>query len=446
MGNVKYNIESLDSEAGVIASLIHHPEYRWFCDRLLPNHFSDTGNRCIYTAVTGLADMDIKTIDAYNIMEYLSSTEATKSIAKAVTLDRIKECCEMSDVLARHSQEEFTLCVNNVLDAAFRRDAIKKLEECERLCADRDTVDIEKKIYEAIDGVVSEFSRAEEIPSFGDVVDELWDEVVAHQDGNEAGIPYKFRSLAPYTCIEPGELAVVSAPAKGAKSMLMLNEAVDILRMGKSVMYIDSELSDRLFLCRMVSHLTKIQFFRVRSGRYSEEEAEAIRAALDWIKAQPFVHIYIPIFDQQAVYLAVKKIVHKLGKLDVLIVDYIKATGDSTDAYATYAELGKFVDLIKNNICGDMGIAGLAAAQLTAAGKLADSAKIARNASVIMTLLDKTPGEIEADGRECGNKKLQVVLNRNGKQHFPDEYISLEFDGDIISLEEAKQAPPRSPF
>lgn len=341
---MKYDIESLDSEAGVIASLIHHPEYRWFCDKLLPNHFSDTGNRCMYAAIVGLVDMDIKTIDPYNIMEYLTSNEATKTIAKSVSLDRVKECCEMSDVLARHSEEEFSLCVNNVVDTAFRRDALRKLEECERICADRNETDVEKKIYEAIDSVISDFSRTEEIPNFGDVIDELWEDVEAHQDGKDAGIPFKFPALAPYTRIEPGELAVVGAPAKGAKSMLMLNEAVDILRRGKSVMYIDSELSDRLFLCRMVSHLTKIEFFKIRSGRYGEEEERAIRSALAWIKEQPFVHLYIPIFDQQSVYLAVKKTAHKLGKLDVLIVDYIKATGDSTDAYATYAELGRFVD------------------------------------------------------------------------------------------------------
>lgn len=443
---MKYDIESLDSEAGVIASLIHHPEYRWFCDKLLPNHFSDTGNRCMYAAIVGLVDMDIKTIDPYNIMEYLSSNDATKTIAKTISLDRVRECCEMSDVLARHSEEEFSLCVNNVVDAAFRRDALRKLEECERICADRTETDVEKRIYETIDSVISEFSRTEEIPNFGDVVDGLWDDVVAHQDGHGGGIPFKFPSMAKYTCIEPGELAIVAAPAKGAKSMFMLNEAVDILNRGKSVMYIDSELSDRLFLCRMVSHLTKIEFSRVRSGRYGLEEEDEIKHALEWIKAQPFVHIYMPIFDQQAVYLAVKKTAHKLDHLDVLIVDYIKATGDSTDAYATYAELGRFTDCLKNSICGDMGIAGLAAAQLTAAGKLADSAKIARNASVIMTLLDKTPMEIERDGRECGNKRVVINLNRNGPQMSTDEGINLEFNGNIISLEEAKQSILEEPY
>lgn len=442
---MRYEIDSLDSEAGVITTLIHHPEYRWFCDRLLPNHFSETVNRCMYAAITGLADMGILTIDAYNIMEFLTSNEATKTIAKAVTLDRVKECVEMSDVLARHSEEEFMLCVNNVLDAAFRRDALNKLEECERICADMKATNVEKKIYEAIDSVISEFSRAEEIPNFGDVVDSLWADVVAHQDGREFGAPFKFPRLNEYTRIEPGELVVVGAPAKGAKSMLMLNEAVDLLRMGKSVMYIDSELSDRLFLCRMLSHLTKIEFQKVRSGRYGEVEAELIENARAWIKEQPLVHLYIPIFDQQAVYLAVKKIAHKFGKLDAVIVDYLKSTGD-TDAYATYAELGRFADLLKNDIAGAMDIAVIAAAQLTAQGKLADSAKIARNASVIMILRDKTPAEIERDGRECGNKAISVTLNRNGPQMTEGEWIDLEFNGNICSLEQAKQHTTETPY
>lgn len=442
---MKYDIESLDSEAGVIASLIHHPEFRWYAEHLLPNHFSAVENRCIYAAITGLIESDITTIDPFNIMEFLSGNEATKSMAHHVTLDRVREFFDMSDVLARHTKEEFSLCVNNVLDAAFRRDALKKLEECERLCADRNATNIEKKIYEAIDSVISEFSKAEEIPNFGDVVDGLWEDIVAHQDGREFGAKFKFPSLDAYTRIEPGELVVLGAPAKGAKSMFMLNEAVDLLLKGKSVMYIDSELSDRLFLCRLIAHLTKIEFSRVRSGRYNEEEADRITAAREWIRKQPLVHLYIPIFDQQAVYLAVKKTAHKFGKLDVLIVDYIKSTGD-TDAYATYAELGRFVDLVKNDIAGAMDIAALAAAQLTATGKLADSAKIARNASVIMVLRDKTPAEIERDGRECGNKALCVVLNRNGPQMTSDEWIDIEFNGNIISLEEAKQHVPESPY
>ncbi len=439
-------ISSIDSEAGVIATLIHHPEFSFYSEFLLPNHFSDTGNRCVYAAITGLARQGITNIDPYNIVEYLNASEATRKIASDITVERLQELMEMSDVLARHTVDEYKLCVSGVMDSAMRRNTVRQLKKCEEFCYDKNIQNLEQKIYEAIDGVVSEFSNAEEIPSLGDISDDLWEDILAHQDGKEFGMPFKFPSLNEYTSIEPGELVVLGATAKGGKSMFMLNEAVDLLRRGKSVMYIDSELSDRLFLCRLISHLTKIEFSRVRSGRYTTAESAEIDRWRQWIKQQPLVHLYIPIFDQQTVYLSVKKTYHKFGKLDVLIVDYIKSTGDNTDAYATYAELGRFTDMIKNDIAGAMDIATLAAAQLTATGKLADSAKIARNASVIMLLLDKSPAEIERDGVECGNKRLVVALNRNGPNHVDGEWIDLRFNGNIISFEEAKQHVPISPY
>ena len=93
-----------------------------------------------------------------------------------------------------------------------------------------------------------------------------------------------------------------------------------------------------------------------------------------------------------------------------------------------------------------MGICGIGAAQATSSGKVADSAKIGRNASTIAMILDKTPEEIEVDGVECGNKKLKILLNRNGMQHAPGEYIDLRFDGNHILYEEAKQHIPQAPF
>lgn len=102
--------------------------------------------------------------------------------------------------------------------------------------------------------------------------------------------------------------------------------------------------------------------------------------------------------------------------------------------------------MVKNQICGDMNIAGIGAAQATASGKVADSAKIGRNASTIAVIRDKTPEEIEIDGVECGNKKLAVVLNRNGMQMAPNEYIDLQFNGNFVSYEQAKQHIPQTPF
>lgn len=94
-----------------------------------------------------------------------------------------------------------------------------------------------------------------------------------------------------------------------------------------------------------------------------------------------------------------------------------------------------------------MNIAAVGAAQATATGKLADSAKIARNASSIIMIQDKSQDEIESDGVECGNKKLFIKFNRNGPQMVEGEYIDMQFDGDYVSYEEAdRQHIPETPY
>lgn len=93
-----------------------------------------------------------------------------------------------------------------------------------------------------------------------------------------------------------------------------------------------------------------------------------------------------------------------------------------------------------------MDIAGIGAVQATSTGKIADSAKIGRNASTIVLIERKTQEEIQRDGIECGNTKMRVVLNRNGMQHSSDEYIDLAFNGNLISYEEAKQHTVLEPY
>lgn len=438
------DITSIDSESGIIASLIHHPDWTFYSERLLPNHFTKKDNRCVYLAICEIAKKEIATVDPYNIIEVLNSSEATRKYAEELSIDKLQELMDMSDTLARHSVEEYKVLVSNVIDAAFRRDTFQKLKECQALCYDRSEPNIEQRIYNAIDDVMTEFATTEDIPQYKDVIDKCWDEIQSRQKNGYAGIPFKFPTLNEFATIEPGELFVFAAEAKQGKSMMLLNCAVDLLKRDLAVLYLDSELNTRLFTARILSHISGVEYKRLTAGAYSEEEAKRIIEAREWLKTRKFTHIYIPCFDMQSIYTAVKKVKHTQG-LDVLIVDYFKGSSEG-DAFDSYQELGRFVDLVKNQICGDMGICGIGAAQATVSGKVADSAKIGRNASTIALISDKTPEEVEADGVECGNKKLRVILNRNGAQMAPGEYIDLSFNGNLISYEEAKQHIPQTPF
>lgn len=438
------DIKNIESEAGIIASIVMKPELTFYSEQLKPNHFSDSQNAYIYYAVCELAKRGIEKVDAYNITNILNMKEATKKQTEVITIQALNDLIEIAKVIARESVEEYKLLVANVLDAAFRRDTYNKLVECERLCFNSSEADIEQKIYSALDDVMMEFSTTTEVPQYKDVVDSLWGEIEARQDSGMAGIPFKFETLNAYATIERGELFIFAAEAKQGKSMMLLNCAVDLLKRDVAVLYIDSELNSRMFTCRLISHLTGIEFSRLKAGRYTDDEKERIDKVIAWLKTKKFTHLYMPMFDAQSIYTAVKKVKHTQG-LDVLIVDYFKGKGEG-DAFDSYQELGRFVDMVKNQICGDMNIAGIGAAQATATGKVADSAKIGRNASTIALIQDKTPEEIETDGIECGNKKLRICLNRNGAQMSSDQYIDLQFNGNIISYEEAKQHIPVTPY
>jgi replicative DNA helicase len=427
-----------------VASLVYHPDFSFYSENLLPNHFFNKENRYIYTAICNLAQRGITRIDTYSILQSLQSQEATAQYANELTVTQLNDFIDTSDGLARHNVEDYMLCVDNVVKAAFRRDALQTLKKCEAMCFNESIDDIEQQIYRSLDDMMMEFSATTEVPAYKDVIDECWAEIKGRQGSGYAGIPFKFPALNDYATIERGELFIFGAEQKQGKSMMLLNCAVDLLKQDYGVLYLDSELNTRLFTARILAHLTGIEYKRLTSGNYSAEEEQRIMDAKEWLKTRKFTHLYIPTFDQHSIYTAVKKVNHTQG-LDVLIVDYFKGKGEG-DAFDSYQELGRFVDMVKNQICGEMNIAGIGAAQATITGKLADSAKIARNASTIAMISDKTPEEIEADGAECGNKKLRVTVNRNGMQMAQGEYIDLLFDGNHILYQQAKQHIPQTPF
>ena len=338
------DLERPDSEGCIIASLIHHPDFYYHAEDLRPEHFARRSNQIVYSAIEIMAKRGVENVDAMNIMEALRSTEKTKPYVDEVTVDQLNELVENSDIIARHTIEEYQVCVQNVLDSAFRREAIAGLTKCIALCRRQSEEDIQQKIYASIDDIMTRYSCANEIPLFGDVVDECWEEIKSRQGDGYAGIPFKFDHLNEFATIEKGELFIFAAEAKQGKSMMLLNCAVDLLKRDLAVLYVDSELNTRLFTARMIAHLTGIEYKRVTSGNYTREEEETINEKLAWLKTKKFVHVYLPMFDKQTIYTTVKRIKHTMG-LDVLIIDYFKSSGDG-DAFNTYQELGSFVDKV----------------------------------------------------------------------------------------------------
>ena len=66
-------ISDNQAEAGVIATLIQHPDFVLYTDYLRGTYFYNPENGCIYWAIRELQHNGVGTIDAVNLMNMLSS-------------------------------------------------------------------------------------------------------------------------------------------------------------------------------------------------------------------------------------------------------------------------------------------------------------------------------------------------------------------------------------
>lgn len=74
------SINAIESETGIIASLIHNPDFVFYSEQLKPEQFTEKTNKEIYAAITELSMRGIKNIDAFNIKESLGAESGIRLI------------------------------------------------------------------------------------------------------------------------------------------------------------------------------------------------------------------------------------------------------------------------------------------------------------------------------------------------------------------------------
>jgi len=432
-------ISDNQAEAGVIATLVYHPEFILHTDYLKPSYFYNVENGCIYWAIQELYKNGVETIDALNITNMLNSNGAVKKKIEQYNLTNMQEFITMSQYACRHSIEEYKLLVNNVVTMSFKRDLNKISVEIQSKCFNSETNlgELNSIVNNKINKLTEQYVSTNEINLFGNRVEDLWKEVCDRRTENGVyGIPSKFERVNDFFTYEPGELVLLKARMKRGKSAFFMNEAIHKIKNGVPTLFFDTEMQDRLFYERMLANLTGIEVKRIKTGRYSYDEDQTLAKANEWIKKQPFVHIYVPQTTDEEIYATHKILKYKMG-LEFSIFDYIKSNILSSSE--NYNALGARCDFLKNNVAGELNIAMLAGAQLNRSNQVADSDKLERYVSASILWRDKTSEEIAADSLECGNYALTVDLNRMGEQMDEAEYIDFKFDGNRMRIEQAKQ-------
>lgn len=442
-------LSDIQSESGVIGTLIYHPEYILHTDYLKPGYFYGVENGCIYWAIQELYKEGITNIDAYNISNKLQSHHGVQKTIEKYNLPAVQEFMDLYKETARHTIEEYKMLAQNIVTLAFKRDLVKSLNKLSSECfnVDYGLDKLSNIVYDELDGLTQKYITTTEIHTLGEEIDSIWDEIVSRRTENGMyGIPSKFNTFNEYFTYENGELVVIQAKYKQGKSVFLMNEVVHKLKNGVPTLVVDSEMPTRLYTERLIAHLSGVDLKRIKNGKYSDEEAANIKKWIEWLKKQPFIHIYEPNMSDEKLYSLCKMLKHKIG-LTFVVYDYLKSNETSTGD--NYNVLGAKCDFLKNNIAGELDLAVLAACQLNRNGEVADSIKINRYLSVGIKWEYKTQEMIAKDGLKCGNAFAKIYVNRLGRQMQEDdeeEYIDFIFDGDKMTIIEAEQHERNSDF
>lgn len=443
-------INDAGAEGSAIATLIYHPEFILQTDYLKARFFYNVENGCIYWAIQELYKKGVETIDAINLTNMLNSNMAVKKKIEEYNLSDMREFITMAQYAARHTLEEYKLLANTIIEMSFKRELTKSCIKIQQSCTNSDLNlrDLNALVDKEISGLLEEYLTTGEIEMFGTKIDKIDEEIDenVNEDGT-SGFRSKIELFNHYFTYEKGEVVLIKAKKKDGKSALCLNEAVDKLRLGVPTVYFDTEMADKLFYMRLMANLTGFNFFEIKNRSFMNcpEKVEIYNRCKEWLKQQPFVHLYLPSPSKDEIYATCKILKYKMN-LQFVVYDYIKM--DEPDTGRNYNLLGDLTNFLKNTISGELELATLAAAQLNRDGKTADSDKIERYVSTTVLWRPKTVDEIGRDGAECGNYAACVDVNRNGERMDPEtDYIDIQFSGNQMRIAQARKQhePPKNP-
>lgn len=429
------------AESGVITSLLYQPEFILESDFLKPDYFYDVISGSIYFAIKELFNRG-QSIDAFSISQELKTNDALKQTFTDANIPNIQELKELGEFVARTNVNDYVASAKLVMANAYKRKLQKKLsaviEDCYK--TKKSINEINSGVYEIVENLSKQFVVEDSIQDFATQADGLWDSIISQREEKTVGkITWKWTMLEQYAPLTPTEMYIIEGRRKAGKSVMLMDEAIHLLKNDVPVLYIDTEMADQLFFVRLLSNLTGIEPKNINSGNYNEYDEEKLKKAIGWLKTKNFWHLYRPDFDKVKLYNTCRILKDRYG-VNVLVYDYIK--NDSPTSEANYNILGQMTTTLKNDIGGKLGYVVISAVQLNRNNEVADSDKIERYVSFGAKWMPKTAEQVSNDGIECGNSLLKVSVNRLGEQHDisdPNDYIDFIFNGRCMRIEQAKQ-------
>lgn len=454
------------SEKSILAGILHYgtDAYLDVADILTPRSFTKSNHIAIYECIKHIYDgpNEVQKIDPPTLLSAAKETGYSELLTNSTEVEYLKKLFNVG------SNIEF----NTIRNLAGK---IRKLEianDIQRACHNAaedlgkvngtESVDeilsiAETEIGKEIEKLFGQSSLKTQL--MGEGVDAFVQNLIDNPTKN-FGIPGPY---AQYNKDIGGghirkELDIIAARAKKGKSLIADNTGIFVASQGIPVLNIDTELSQEQHWIRLLSMLSGISMEDIKTGEFAktQESKEKVLSAKEKLKEMPYYYECVGGKNFEEILSIMRRWVQKTVGLNddgtrkncLIIYDYIKLLNEDGlgSSMQEYQKLGFLVTSLKNFLIR-YDVACLAFAQLNrdgidsnATSSVAGSDRLLMYCSSLTFFKEKTPEEIEEDGKKHGSRKLFVVAARNGPGTDDGDYINMIFDKTIARISEGKRA------
>ena len=281
---------------------------------------------------------------------------------------------------------------------------------------------------------VSETSLHRDIVTLEVALNRYIAQIEERGDEDQAGVPTGLKTLDAKTGgLQPSDLILVAArPGMGKTSLALCFIEHAALRAGKTCAIFSLEMSELQVVQRLISMNAEIDGNRIRRGRLSLPELQAISDASGRLQQAQ-------IFVEESTRLTVTDILAKSrrlqaerGKLDLIVIDYLQliegAAGDDENRVQEVAKISRALKAIARELEVPLVALSQLSRQIETRGTeptlsdLRDSGALEADADLVMFLWQK-----DQQDRKDGLVRLKLAKHRNG----PTADIDLHFEAEL---------------
>lgn len=266
-----------------------------------------------------------------------------------------------------------------------------------------------------------------------------------HQEGGPALIQTEFKFIDSVTGgLAPGELNVVAARPSVGKTALAEQIGMNVANKGGKVLFVSAEMSNDSLAARVLSRLTGINLYNIRSGNTVFDPSVQDIGITSFYDRNPKVYIYSANRPtDMEVRTATMLASVKYGGLDLVVVDYIQLVRCSDDGAKTQNDRVAHVSSMMKSLAMDplVNCPVLALSQLSRLSEkegrmpglhdLRDSGAIEQDADVIIFLHRESRDQ---DG-DSDLIKTAIAKNRQGRVSYWRDV--LEFHKATVSFSDS---------